>query len=215
MIKKKDFIEINYTGKIKNTDKVFDTTEEKVAKENNFYSDKTTYKPLIICVGEKQVVPGLDDFLIGKKPGKYNITLKPKDAFGDKNPKLIRIMNANIFKKQEIRPMPGLQVNVDGAIGIIRTVTGGRVIVDFNHPLSGREIEYNLEIKRIVKDDNEKAQSLFQLLFNKDAVIKDNIATLDIEMPKEVQEQFNEKIKELVPSIKKVEFMKKKTTSEK
>ncbi|EFK97351.1 peptidylprolyl isomerase FKBP-type, partial [sediment metagenome] len=49
--------------------------------------------------------------------------------------------------KDSIRPMPGLPVNIDGMYGIIRTVAGGRVIVDFNHPLSGKEIVYNSKLK--------------------------------------------------------------------
>ena len=44
------------------------------------------------------------------------------------------------FKKENITTQPGLQITVDEAVGMVKTVSGGRVIVDFNHPLSGKDI---------------------------------------------------------------------------
>ena len=71
MIKKGDFIELDYTGRLKDDKIVFDTTVEETAKASNVYNDKFKYKPTIICVGEAHLIKGLDDFLIGKNPGKY------------------------------------------------------------------------------------------------------------------------------------------------
>ncbi len=60
-VKIKDFIEIEYTGKLKAEDIIFDTTDEKLAKENNIHQENSNYGPTIICLGENQILKGLDD----------------------------------------------------------------------------------------------------------------------------------------------------------
>ena len=135
VINKHDFLELEYSGKIKDTDDVFDTTVEKVAKDNNIFNSNIKYGPVIICVGEHQVITGLDEELIGKDLGKYTINIPMEKAFGKKDGKLLKLIPLRKFKKEKIQPMPGLQVQVDESTGIVKTVSGGRVIVDFNHPL--------------------------------------------------------------------------------
>ena len=72
-IKKHDFIEIEYTGKLEDGG-VFDTTSEKVANENHIHNPQMKYGPVVICIGEHQVLKGIDDFLLDKEAGKdYNI----------------------------------------------------------------------------------------------------------------------------------------------
>jgi len=139
-IKQKDFIEIDYTGKVKEDNVIFDTTDEKAAKENDIHNEEMTYGPVIICVGEKHVIKGLDDWIAGKEIGEYDVDLKPEDAFGKKDAKLLKLIPTNVFLKQQISPMPGLQVNMDGVVGTIRSVSGGRIFVDFNHPLDRKSV---------------------------------------------------------------------------
>lgn len=168
-IKKNDFVEIEYTGTLKEEKIVFDTTDAKVAQQQNIQSQSQAYGPVIICVGEGHVVKGLDKFLENKDTGKFSVELQPDDAFGKKDAKLIAMIPAKKFIEQKIRPIVGLQVNIDGYVGVIRTVTGGRTIVDFNHPLSGKVVVYDVKINRIITDKKEKAQALGKLLFGKHA----------------------------------------------
>ena len=74
-IKKGDFIEIEYTGRLKEEGFVFDTTDEKIAKEHDLYNSKAAYGPLTICVGEHHVIHGLDEALIGKEKGSYEFII--------------------------------------------------------------------------------------------------------------------------------------------
>ena len=131
MIKKNDVIEINYTAKLAEDNQIFDTTEEQVAKDNNLYSEevKGQFKPLILCVGQGQVIQGLDNSFIGKKSGdNFSIDITSEQGFGKKDPKLIQLVSMSKFKKEKIRPMVGMQVNIDDSQGIIRSVSGGRVV---------------------------------------------------------------------------------------
>lgn len=210
-IKEHDFIEIEYTGKIKDENIVFDTTDEKIAKENNL-EGHAGYEPVIICIGEQQLLKGLDKNIEGKEIGKeYDVEIKPEDAFGNKNAKLIQLVPTNKFKQQNIQPMPGMQLNIDGMVGTIKTVSGGRTLVDFNHPLSGKELLYKIKINKKITDDKEKLTGYLKLsLGTKDfeAEINNSNAKIKLknEIPKEAEERLKKKIIEVIPNIKNVEF---------
>jgi FKBP-type peptidyl-prolyl cis-trans isomerase 2 len=200
MIKEKDFVEINFTGRLKSTGQVFDTTDSEIAKENNL--GEGNFKPLIICVGQGHLIKGLENWIKGKEKGKYTkIEITSDNAYGKKDAKLIRMIPSQQFIKHGIKPEPGLQINIDNILGTIRTVTGGRCIVDFNHPLAGKDLEYDIEIIRIVEEKKEQIESLLKLLANLDSkiTIKDNKAEikLSIDVPEEFLNQLKEKIKEL------------------
>ncbi|MCK5283298.1 MAG: peptidylprolyl isomerase [Nanoarchaeota archaeon] len=212
MIQKNDFIEISYTGKMKEDDIIFDTTDEKIAKDNEL--GQNALGPIVICVGQGQILGGIDKNLVGKEAEKeYDIVLQPEEAFGKKSAKLIQLMPAKKFRDNNIVPQPGLQVNIDDEIGIIKTASGGRILVDFNHPLSGKVVEYNVKIIRKVEDDKEKILGYFKTTLGlKDikADVKEGKAAIEFknEFPKEVQEELRKKLKEIIPSIKEIEFRK-------
>ena len=168
VIKKQDFVEIEYTGKLKDDDFVFDTTDEKIAKDNEVYNPDHQYGPIKIMIGGNQVLPGLDRFMEGKEPGEYTINLSPQEGFGKKNAQLLKLIPKKVFTKQQINPMPGLPVNIDGANGMVKTVSGGRCMVDFNHPLSGKELVYNVKINKIVTDEKEKVAAILELQTKKE-----------------------------------------------
>jgi len=198
-IKIGDFIEIDYTGKLKDDGSVFDTTKKSVA-ESNGLNKAADYKPAVICVGEGFILSALEEGLVGKEAGKYIFNLTPEQSFGRKSAKLLKLVPLKVFKKQDIMPYTGLEVNIDGMFGLIRSVSGGRIIVDFNHPLSSRDIVYEVEVKRIVTDDKEKLQSIVQMAgIHYDSLsVKDDKAMIVLEhdIPKELKALFEAKAKE-------------------
>jgi FKBP-type peptidyl-prolyl cis-trans isomerase 2 len=213
-IKKGDFVELDYDGYIKDDNLLFDTTDEKKAKEHGIFSQKTEYGKIIICIGEHQILPGIDRFLEGKEPGKYEISLTPEEAFGKKDSKLLKLIPSSAFKKSEVKPMQGLQVNIDGMIGIIRSVNGGRIIVDFNHPLSGKDIRYELKVDRIVEDDSEKVSAVVNLALgigDSKTEIKEGKAQIKFnnaaKLPEEIKKHLSDRISKLVGTIKESEFV--------
>ncbi len=207
--KLKDFIEIDYIGKIKETNQIFDLTNEDLAKKENLYNENLTYGSKIICLGENQILSAIDKFLTDKEINKtYTLELKPEEAFGKKENKLINIISSEILTKQNIRPFPGLQINASGVIGKIISVTGGRVTIDFNHPLAGKNLIYEIKINKIITSDEEKLKSLIENtlnLNNKEYEIKieNNKAAVTIKpkIPAKVKEQLKSKVKELIPSL--------------
>jgi|TARA_Y100000310_G_scaffold341861_1_gene442555 FKBP-type peptidyl-prolyl cis-trans isomerase SlyD len=210
-IKKHDFVEIEYTGKLKEENIVFDTTDEKIAKENKLHNHD--YCPVIICIGEQQILKGLDKNIEGKEIGKeYDFEIKPEDAFGKKDAKLIQLIPISKFKQQKIQPMPGMQLNIDGVVGTVKIASGGRTLVDFNHPLAGKELSYKIKINKKITDDKEKLKGYLKLsLGTKDFETEINNSNAKIslknEIPEEVKEKLSKKITELIPNIKKAEFI--------
>ncbi len=211
-IKAKDFVEIEYTGKIVDLNQAFDTTYEETAKKENIHNKNMDYGPVIVCIGEKHLLPGLDRKLEGKETGKeYKIRLLPEEGFGKKSAKLLKLVPAKVFKQQQIQPMPGLEINVDGNPGRIMSVSGGRIIVDFNHPLAGKELEYEIKVNKVEKDKKAKLMALLKIELNaKDAKVeeKDGKISIKKEFPKQIEDEAKKRIKSLIPEIKEIEFKK-------
>ncbi len=164
-VKKGDFVEIEYTGRITGGN-IFDTTDAEVAKKNGFYDEKanSAYGSVIVKQGLKNVVKGLDDALVDKELNKdYELSLSVENSFGKKDAKLIKTFALSSFKNQRIPPQPAMPVNIDGLPGTILRVGGGRVMVDFNYQLAGKPLTYQFKIKRIVTDQGEKIMSVMKL----------------------------------------------------
>ncbi|MBS3101409.1 peptidylprolyl isomerase [Candidatus Woesearchaeota archaeon] len=212
IVKNHDFVEIEYTGRIKEDNAVFDTTEEKVAKENGVYDKHADYFPAVICVGESHVLKGLEEQIIGKETGKeYTFEIGRENAFGRKDAKLIQMIPAGKFRQQNIQPIPGLQLSIDGMFGVVRTVSGGRCLVDFNHPLAGKDLVYKVRINKIIDDDKEKLKSLLKAHLNaKDAEVElsEGNATVKAKqkIPKEAVDDLKAIALRTIPGIKIIDF---------
>ena len=213
MIQTGDWIKINYTGRLQDNNVVFDTTVESVAKEAKLNSKKK-FELFVMCVGEGHIIKGIDTSLIGKKVGdNYKIKLSAEEAFGKKNSKLLQLISKSKFTKDKVNPIPGLKVNIDGQEGIIKSISGGRVIVDFNHPLAGKDVEYEISINSIVTEDKEKIKGYLTLLFQQDIPFEllGKKILLKYPLPKEMLDVIEKEIirllgegyKLVIPEIKK------------
>ncbi|MDP1693916.1 MAG: peptidylprolyl isomerase [Candidatus Woesearchaeota archaeon] len=217
-IKKGDFVEIDYMGKLKETGEVFDVTSAEVAKQHKIYNPKAHYHSQIICVGEKQVVSGLDEALVNKEEKKtFTVDLTPEVAFGKKDPKLMQLVPLQTFHKQQINPFPGLQLNLNGTLGTVRSVSGGRVVVDFNHPLAGRAVSYEVTVKRLVTSDAEKLHGIIHTLFQRDiaCTVQEHKAHIDLPLQNEMQKHVIDHIKRLIPALQEVTFSQSKQANAK
>jgi FKBP-type peptidyl-prolyl cis-trans isomerase SlyD len=160
MLKKGDFVEIDYIGKIKASGQIFDFTVKEVADEMKMAGD---YGPVVIVIGAKHVIPGLEEELQKHKPGdEFHLDIAPEKAFGPRNSKLVQLVPMRKFRKDKVDPYPGLRVSVDGKLGTVRSTSGGRVIVDFNHPLAGRELHYWLRVNKKLTKKSDKITGLLK-----------------------------------------------------
>ncbi len=89
-VKKGDNISVDYIGSFQDG-KVFDTSIESVAKENQLYDPERKYEPLHFIVGNMQVIKGMDEDVIGMKVGdSRTLTIPPEKGYGLTRPELIR-----------------------------------------------------------------------------------------------------------------------------
>jgi len=158
-IKQGDFVKINYTGSADGD--IFDTTYEEVAKEDGSYIEEKTYKPITVCVGGNHVIPGLDEDLVGKEAGQENeVTIAPEKAYGERDDSLVKSVNVKDFQE---KPTIGMRVTADNRQGFITNIIGSRAVVDFNHMLAGKTLNYKYTIEEVVEAPEEKVEAILDL----------------------------------------------------
>jgi peptidylprolyl isomerase len=155
--KQGDFLLLNYTLKVKESGETVDTTFDTVAKSTHIHRNDSTYGPKFIILGEGWIPKGLEESLVGKDSGKsITIELTPEKGYGSRDPGKMRLVPLRRFREKGIEPIPGSQIEFDGRPAVVRAVGAGRVQVDYNHPLAGRTLIYEVSIEKVVEDNNEK-----------------------------------------------------------
>jgi peptidylprolyl isomerase len=131
---------------------VFQASNPEDAKLLLNYDEKKAneYTPDLAIVGKKGfLMEKIDENIKGMKFFEEKvIRLEPKDAFGERDGKKIEMMNANKFKKDmNEEPRPGATYrDKKGRTGTVIKMGQGRIIVDFNHPLAGKTVEYKVKV---------------------------------------------------------------------
>jgi len=196
LTKKDDFVELKFTGYAQGN--IFDSNIEEDLKKIN-----SEIKPIktIVVIGQKMVVSGLDKELEGKEIGKeYNITISAKEGFGDRNRELVKTIPLGIFTEKNIEPKAGMVFNLDDTLAKIITISGARVVVDFNNPLAGKELKYKFVIIRKVEEEKEKIESFFSYFFRfvPEFEIKEEIIVLGAKPLEKFVNASSQKFKELI-----------------
>lgn len=200
--KKKDFVEIKYTGYSNGV--IFDSNIEEDLKKIN---PQANAKETVVVVGQGMVVPGFDKALEGKEIGKeYEVTVPFKEGFGDRKRELIKTIPLKIFREKQVEPYPGMVLAMDESLAKVVAVSGARVITDFNNPLAGKDLVYKFKIVRRVDDEKDKAKTLFEFVFRfvPEFEVKDKIVVSGPAFLGAYVKAFNDKFKELIG--KEVEF---------
>ena len=219
--KEGDFILIEYVAKVKETGELVDTTKAEVAKEHKKFSEEKIYEPLLVIIGEHRVVEGLEEELKKMNVGEEKtLEIPPEKAYGKRDPSKVKLLPLREFTKKGIVPKVGEVVEINGMLATIRSVTGGRVIVDFNHPLAGKTLVYEVKVIKKIDDPLEKIKYLLHRRIKPVAPEKFNVkvvdGTLRIEMPREtyfiediqyIKQAVVKEIEKYVPLAPTVEFV--------
>jgi len=156
-----DFVLVEMTGRAVETDEIFDTTDEELAKEGGIHDEDRTYGPKLVVVGEGYVLKGLDDRLPGLKLEETaEVEIPPEEAFGERSPENVRTLPFRILRSKGVNPVIGQQIELDGRSAVVRSVGAGRVQLDYNHPLAGRKIVYHVKATVRYEGDEEKIRAL-------------------------------------------------------
>jgi FKBP-type peptidyl-prolyl cis-trans isomerase 2 len=193
-LKKGDVVLVDFTAKELVQGTTFETTIEKDAKEAGVFNPNATYKPVPMIIGKKDLFPLLDAELEKMSlEEEKTIELEPKDAFGERSAGKIALLTLQEFKKQKMHPIPGMVIEADGRQGKVQSVSGGRVRVDFNHPLAGKKVEYKLVMRKKIDDRAEQVSVLLEKFFphvkNEERKITVTGEKAEIELPERLKEQ--------------------------
>ena len=119
-----------------------------------FDSSHSRGEPLTFQVGAGQMISGFDAALPGMAVGETkSITLTPDQAYGDTNPEAITDIPKTAFPD-------GFDFQVDAMIqgqndmgqplvGTINEVKENDVTIDFNHPMAGKDLNFEIELVSI------------------------------------------------------------------
>ncbi len=208
---KGDFLEIEYVGRVKATNEIFDLTSEEVAKKEKVYNPKQKYGPSLVVLGSGMAIPGVERQIEKMEIGEEKeFEIRPEEGFGTRNPKLVKIISITKFFKEKINPVPGAYVNIDGIDAKIQSVSGGRVRIDFNNPLAGKELKYKLKIVRKIETSEEKIRSLLNHYNLKEAETKIENSGLVVKLEKDlspvIKTLLEKTITKWIEEIKSVKF---------
>lgn len=134
-----------------------------LTSEGKIVETATADDPLDYLHGAENIVPGLESALTGKRVGdKFTITLAPEDAYGDYDEE-----DTETFSKDEIPEADTLHVGMvilledeDGYQfeATVSEVTADEVMLDFNPPLAGKTVTYDVEVVAIREADEEELE---------------------------------------------------------
>lgn len=116
--------------------------------DSNFDKDPATFK-----VGDGSLLPGFERVLFGLKTGdKRSFEIPPEQGFGTPNEQNLQVMPRNQFDSMEL-DYGVLVIFKDAAggemPGVIKEFDEQEVTVDFNHPLAGKVITFEVDIIRV------------------------------------------------------------------
>lgn len=145
-VKNGDTVRVHYTGTLESNGEEFDS------------SRREGRDPLEFTVGAGQVIPGFEAGVLGLEPGgAVVITITPEDGYGPKHEQLVQKVALSDFA-EDTPPEVGGMVNLvapdgDQLPGIITAIEGDDVTLDFNHPLAGETLVFDIEIVELVAGD--------------------------------------------------------------
>lgn len=149
-MQKGEMIRITYTGKLKEGGHKFDN------------GDKVP-----VVVGAGFVIPGLDEALEHMEVGeKKTVEVLPAKGFGERSTELVKTVPEAEMKRHDVRPQVGMPIEADGRRGRIMSIASGRVTIDFNHPLAGKVLIYEVEVTGKVEGKEQKISALIKFFAN-------------------------------------------------
>jgi FKBP-type peptidyl-prolyl cis-trans isomerase SlpA len=107
-------------------------------------------KPATFKVGDGNLLPGFESVLFGLKSGdKRVLAIEPEQGFGQPNPQNVQVMPRGNFQDMELSE--GLLIIFNDAAnaelpGVVKLIDDTHVTIDFNHPLAGKPLAFEVEI---------------------------------------------------------------------
>lgn len=111
-------------------------------------------KAASLVIGDGNLPAGFEQFLLGMQAGESaSFTVTPEHAFGQINPNNVQEMKRSTFNS-DITLEEGMIVSFADAAktelpGVIKSFDADKVVVDFNHPLAGKTLQFDVQIEKV------------------------------------------------------------------
>ncbi|AMO35877.1 MULTISPECIES: FKBP-type peptidyl-prolyl cis-trans isomerase [Thauera] len=106
--------------------------------------------PATLQLGAGEMLPAMEQLMIGLAPGTHHVfELEAEQAFGPHRPELIERVKREHMPDEEIEPMSIMEFTApDGSrySGLVREIDEQSALIDFNHPLAGKSIRFEVEV---------------------------------------------------------------------
>jgi FKBP-type peptidyl-prolyl cis-trans isomerase SlyD len=101
-------------------------------------------------VGTGTIIQGLDRNLLGMEEGEAKeITIVPEEAYGSKDPALMTVLPRELFQQHSIEPTIGMVIQTNEGQGHVTSISPEAVEVDYNHPLAGETLIFDVKVESI------------------------------------------------------------------
>ena len=120
--------------------------------------------PLGFIFGAGQVIGGLEKGLLGMEVGQAaKITVEPEDGYGQPEPNMLRDIPRENFPG-DVALEPGMGFTARGPHGPVsfrvNSVTDDVVVADFNHPLAGQRLHFDVKVAEVREPRAEELAAL-------------------------------------------------------
>lgn len=151
------YLRIRYVARTEHG-RIIDTTDPDAAAESDL-ADVEASGPIVVVPGEGHLFEPLEAAIRDADIGEHlEVTVEPADAFGTVDPG-----NTATLSSEAVAPEnrePGTTVDLGGRRTVVEDVSEETVTVDFNHPLAGIALEYEIEILDRIEGDEDRAAGL-------------------------------------------------------
>ncbi|RMF76719.1 MAG: peptidylprolyl isomerase [Chloroflexi bacterium] len=134
-----DTVTVHYTGTL---------------ADNTVFDSSINREPLTFTLGQKQVIPGFEDGIIGMTVGETrSIKIPAEQAYGPRREEMMLQVPRNQFPPDS-DPQVGQQFEIQQGNGqsvpvVVAAVAGEVVTLDANHPLAGQDLTFEIELLKI------------------------------------------------------------------
>jgi len=124
--------------------------EVKEAGSNEVVDTNKGAQPLEFITGKGHIIPGLENALVGMSEGESaDILVKAADAYGEVNPEAVQVIPKEQFEGIDLVEGMTLYGQGEGGQSVqvtVKSFTDSDVTVDFNHPLAGKDLMFNVTV---------------------------------------------------------------------
>ncbi len=161
VVSKDSLIYVDYSASTQDDGVVFDTTMEAVAKDSMIFRENDRYEPMLVAIGWNWLLAALEEKLVGMKIGESKtVVVPPERGAGVRDPAKVKMIAKTKLAKHGSKPVKGESITFGKERGVITAVLGRSVRVDFNSPLAGRNLEFDVTVREIITDPMDKIKAV-------------------------------------------------------